>query len=100
VKRHIAPLWLGEFGTLLDDTKDQQWFTSMIAYLGMGVTGINWTYWALNPDSVDTGGILQNDWATVNQNKQDYLNPIEFPLGNIAPSGLFTSSGGGKGDVH
>ncbi len=80
VKKHIAPLWLGEFGTLLDDTKDQQWFTNIVAYLGTGVTGINWTYWALNPDSVDTGGILQNNWATVNQNKQDYLNPIEFPL--------------------
>jgi endoglucanase len=35
----------------------------------------------LNPDSGDTGGILQNDWVTVNQNKQNYLNPIEFPLG-------------------
>jgi aryl-phospho-beta-D-glucosidase BglC (GH1 family) len=80
VKEGIAPLMLGEFGTLLTTTKDQQWFTSIIAYLGNGVTGISWTYWALNPDSVDTGGILQNDWATVNQQKQDYLNPIEFPL--------------------
>jgi endoglucanase len=80
VKDHIAPLWVGEFGTLLDDKTDQQWFSAMTSYLGTGVTGINWTYWALNPDSGDTGGILQNDWYTVNLNKQQYLDPIEFPL--------------------
>ena len=81
VKKGIAPLWLGEFGTQLANMVDQQWLTSIISYLGHGVTGINWAYWALNPDSGDTGGILQNDWVTVNQNKQNYLNPIEFPLG-------------------
>src|SRR6266702_2422993 len=81
VKKGIAPLWLGEFGTQLANMVDQQWLTSIISYLGPGVTGINWAYWALNPDSGDTGGILQNDWVTVNQNKQNYLNPIEFPLG-------------------
>ena len=97
VKQHIAPLWLGEFGTLLDDQTDQQWLTNMITYLGTGVTGINWTYWALNPDSVDTGGILQNDWMTVNQNKQDYLVPIEFPLGIGASPALLSAAGGGKG---
>jgi aryl-phospho-beta-D-glucosidase BglC (GH1 family) len=83
VKEGIAPLWLGEFGTQLATTKDQQWFTSIISYLGTGVTGISWAYWALNPDSGDTGGILQNDWDTINQNKQNYLNPIEFPLGRF-----------------
>src|SRR5215472_3485206 len=80
VKKGIAPLWLGEFGTQLANTVDQQWLTSIISYLGPGVAGINWAYWALNPDSADTGGILQNDWVTVNQNKQDYLTPLEFPL--------------------
>ncbi len=79
-KDHLAPLWLGEFGTTLGTMKDQQWFSAIVNYLGRGVTGINWTYWALNPDSGDTGGILQNDWMTVNQNKQNYLTPIEFPL--------------------
>jgi len=81
VKEGIAPLWLGEFGTQLANTVDQQWFASIISYLGPGVGGINWAYWALNPDSGDTGGILQNDWVTINQNKQNYLTPIEFPLG-------------------
>jgi endoglucanase len=80
VKQHLAPLMLGEFGTTLNDMQDQQWLSTLVNYLGTGVTGISWTYWALNPDSGDTGGILQSDWVTVNQQKQDYLNPLEFPL--------------------
>ncbi len=79
-KQGIAPIMLGEFGTLLSNKKDEQWFSSLVSYLGQGVRGMSWTYWALNPDSGDTGGILQNDWVSVNQNKQDYLTPIEFPL--------------------
>lgn len=77
----IAPVWLGEFGTTLATKIDQEWLTTIVSYLGSGVTGMNWAYWSLNPDSGDTGGILQNDWMTVNQAKQDFLNPIEFPLG-------------------
>jgi endoglucanase len=80
-KDGIAPIWLGEFGTTLATKIDRQWLTTLINYLGSGVTGMSWAYWALNPDSGDTGGILQNDWTTINQDKQDYLNPIEFPLG-------------------
>lgn len=88
VKRHIAPVLLGEFGTLLANQKDQQWLSALVKYLGTGVTGMGWTYWALNPDSGDTGGILQNDWTTVNQQKQDYLTPLEFPLpGGAAGNG-------------
>lgn len=79
-KQNIAPVWLGEFGTLLDDTSDQQWFSTMTSYLGKGATGINWTYWSWNPDSGDTGGILEDDWTTVNTAKQAYLTPIEFSL--------------------
>jgi endoglucanase len=84
-KQHIAPVWLGEFGTLLDDTSDQQWFSTITNYLGKGASGINWTYWSWNPDSGDTGGILENDWITVNTAKQAYLTPIEFALGGGSP---------------
>jgi endoglucanase len=80
-KQGIAPVWLGEFGTTLATTSDKQWFTAITNYLGKGATGMSWTYWCLNPDSGDTGGILNDDWTTVNQAKQAYLTPIEFPLG-------------------
>lgn len=86
-KQNIAPVWVGEFGTLLADTADQQWLSTMTGYLGKGASGISWTYWSWNPNSGDTGGILQNDWLTVNQAKQAYLTPIEFALTGTSGSG-------------
>jgi endoglucanase len=80
-KQGIAPVWVGEFGTRLETTSDQQWFSQLIKYLGTGSGGINWTFWSWNPDSHDTGGILEDGWQTVNQTKQQALNPIQFPLG-------------------
>lgn len=80
IKQNIAPVWLGEFGTRLDTTSDQQWLTALTNYLGKGAQGISWTFWCWNPDSGDTGGILNDDWTTVNQTKQNYLTPIEFSL--------------------
>ena len=46
--------------------------------LAAGQQGISWTYWSWNPNSGDTGGILADDWSTVNQNKVANLTPIEF----------------------
>ena len=79
-KNNVAPVVLGEFGTLLADTSDQQWLGALTNYLGTGVNGISWTYWSWNPDSGDTGGILKDDWQTVNTAKQAYLTPIEYAL--------------------
>ena len=76
-KQNMAPIWLGEFGTKLEDTLARQWLSSLTQYLGQGPTGINWTFWSWNPDSGDTGGILEDDWKTINQSKQAYLAPIQ-----------------------
>ena len=82
-KNKIAPVLLGEFGSRLQTTSDQQWLAALVKYLGKGASGINWTFWCWNPDSSDTGGILNDDWTTVNQTKQDALTSIEFPLGSM-----------------
>lgn len=50
-KNNIAPVWVGEFGTLLQSTSDQQWLAALVKYMGTGVNGINWTFWCLNPNS-------------------------------------------------
>lgn len=83
-KDGIAPVFLGEFGTKLQTVKDRQWFASLVSYLGKGSSGFNWTYWSWNPDSADTGGILNDDWQTVNTQKQDQLNDILFPMNGSA----------------
>lgn len=86
VKDGIAPVWVGEFGTELQTTSDQQWLTALTKYIGTGAKGLSWTFWCWNPDSGDTGGILNNDWTTVNQAKQNYLTPLEFPLTSSSSS--------------
>ena len=92
-KQGIAPVYLGEFGTKLTDPKDAPWFEAITSYLSgdfnndgtsdipAGHKGISWTYWSWNPNSGDTGGILGDDWRSVNQAKLDYLEPIESPFG-------------------
>jgi aryl-phospho-beta-D-glucosidase BglC (GH1 family) len=86
-RQNIAPVWLGEFGSLLQTTSDRQWYQQITSYLASTTStapaagqGISWTWWSWNPDSGDTGGILQDDWTTVNQNKVQGLLPIELSL--------------------
>ncbi|MCE9545409.1 MAG: cellulose binding domain-containing protein, partial [Planctomycetia bacterium] len=103
-RQGTAPVILGEFGSKLATASDQQWFDKMTAYLGgdldgngtndlaSGQQGISWTYWAWNPNSGDTGGILADDWTSVNQSKVAKLTPIEFSFGagNATTTAIFT----------
>ena len=103
-KENIAPVYIGEFGTKLTDPKDAPWLKAITAYLGgdldnngtrdipAGNKGVSWTFWSWNPNSGDTGGILKDDWTSVNQNKLDYLKPIEFDFDSTGGSGPVTSS--------
>jgi len=89
-KQNIAPVYLGEFGSRLTDPKDLAWLTKIKAYLSgdfdangttdiaSGKEGIHWTWWSWNPNSGDTGGILQDDWTSVHQNKVTQLQPLMF----------------------
>jgi endoglucanase len=88
-QQNIAPVLLGEFGSRLDDTSDQQWFSTMLDYLGStsanGANDFSWTWWSWNPNSGDTGGILADDWLTVNTNKDTPLNAIKMPIAAASP---------------
>jgi endoglucanase len=77
---NIAPVLLGEFGVILTSTADSQWFSAITQYLGTDVTGASWLFWCLNPNSADTGGLLLNDWTTVDARKQTMLAPLQEPL--------------------
>ena len=75
----IAPVLLGEFGgrSMGQDTEGV-WQRTLVSFLK--ANGINYTYWAWNADSGDTGGILQDNWTTVNQYKLDVLSAYQWPL--------------------
>jgi len=103
-RQGIAPVLLGEFGSKLATTSDQQWFDKMTAYLAgdldgngtndlaAGQQGVSWTYWSWNPNSGDTGGILTDDWNGVHQNKIAKLTPVQFSFGSgsAATTAVFT----------
>ncbi|WP_309110639.1 cellulase family glycosylhydrolase [Saccharothrix sp.] len=78
-KNNVAPIMMGEFGSTLADPKDKVWLENLMAYTGTGVNGMSFTYWSWNPNSGDTGGIVGDDWTTVNQAKQSILQPYLIP---------------------
>jgi endoglucanase len=78
VKEKIAPVLIGEFGTRLETEKDKQWLSQFQEYVRQNK--ISWTYWSLNPNSGDTGGLLQDDWVTIHQTKQSILRQIQYPF--------------------
>jgi endoglucanase len=98
-KENIAPIMVGEFGSTLANPLDRQWLTSLMSYLGTGAGGMSFTYWAWNPNSGDTGGIVRDDWQTVDQNKQSILQPYLIPPvgGSTSPSTSTSPSGSPSG---
>jgi endoglucanase len=78
-----APILIGEFGTNYETLKDQQWLHALKDYIQE--KGMSWTFWTLNPNSGDTGGILLEDWSTVHEGKQAVLAQIQYPFGALAP---------------
>jgi len=72
-----APVLLGEFGTRLATDSDRKWLDRLTRYLDD--RGLSFTFWSLNPDSGDTGGILQDDWKTVNADKLAAIAPALAP---------------------
>ncbi len=62
--------WGGKYGA--GNAKDKIWQDALTGYLS--AKGIcNSFYWSWNPNSGDTGGILNDDWKTVRQDKVEML---------------------------
>jgi endoglucanase len=75
----IAPVWVGEFGgRSMGQDVEGMWQRTLVVFLS--TYHINYAYWAWNPDSGDTGGILQADWRTVDQTKLGILSVFQAPL--------------------
>jgi aryl-phospho-beta-D-glucosidase BglC (GH1 family) len=92
---NMAAVWRASFGFIMEEKlghvlvgefgiKDQQaqggkagtWFTTFLAHAG---SSYSWTFWCWNPNSGDTGGILQDDWTTVHAWKVNLLKPHMAP---------------------
>lgn len=83
VRKNIAPVLLGEFGTKLETPSDRTWLDALVAYLAN--TKISYAYWSFNPNSGDTGGLVADDWRTPQKAKLAALAPILTPVAAPAP---------------
>ncbi|KAJ3320732.1 hypothetical protein HDV06_005025 [Boothiomyces sp. JEL0866] len=78
LRNNTAPILVGEFGTKLQDSQDSVWLQHLVQYINDN--GASWTFWSWNPESGDTGGLVQYDWVTLETGKDAYLQQIKFPL--------------------
>lgn len=66
-------LCFGEWGGTYKD-QDRVWQDEFAKYLKKH--DLDWFYWCLNPNSGDTGGILKDDWQTVNEDKARLIKSL------------------------
>lgn len=88
---------MGEFGAknVGLDTTEGKWIRQFADYLGKHNT--SWTFWAWNPNSGDSGGVLNDDWTTVHADKMALLTSLitkeAIPhSGTVTPSPTPTSA--------
>ncbi|MFD2840860.1 cellulase family glycosylhydrolase [Populibacterium corticicola] len=72
-KQGIAPLLIGEWGGFMDGGANQKWMTAIRDLIVDH--RLHHTFWVLNPNSGDTGGLLTDDWATWDETKYALLKP-------------------------
>ncbi|HEY9656244.1 MAG TPA: cellulase family glycosylhydrolase [Crinalium sp.] len=93
--RNTAPILIGEFGGRQVDTSSKEgiWQRQLVNFIQQ--KKLSFTYWSWNPNSSDTGGILQDDWRTVDPAKQALLGQLlpvpvfaNLPPTNLSPAHL------------
>jgi aryl-phospho-beta-D-glucosidase BglC (GH1 family) len=78
--KQIAPLLIGEWGGHMDAGRNQAWMTYLRDL--MIKKKIHHTFWCLNPNSGDTGGLIGYDWATWDAAKYGLVKPSLWQLNN------------------
>lgn len=78
-KQGMAPLLMGEFGgRSVGQDLEGTWQRTLMQFLKDN--SISYTYWSWNPNSGDTGGVLKDDWTTIDQAKLDVLAAYSWPM--------------------
>ncbi len=79
VREGIAPVLVGEFGGRRVDSKSKEgvWQRCFVDFIKQKELGF--VYWCWNPNGGDTGGLVKNDWKTVESDKLRFLQKL---LGN------------------
>ena len=69
--KNIAPLLIGEWGGFMDGGDNEKYLNLMSEFIAKN--HINHTFWCINPNSGDTGGLLKDDWATWDDAKYNMM---------------------------
>lgn len=98
-EENISPLLLGEWGGFMDGGDNEKWMTALRDEIV--AERLHHTFWCINPNSGDTGGLVGNDWSTWDEAKYSLLKPALWqssgkfvgldkviPLGGIAGTGI------------
>jgi aryl-phospho-beta-D-glucosidase BglC (GH1 family) len=79
-QNNTAPLLIGEWGGRLgQDARQDQWMTALRDLIVENK--LHQTFWVLNPNSGDTGGLLLDDWKTWDEQKYALLKPALWQHG-------------------
>ena len=79
-KQNIAPILIGEWGGKMDGGDNQKWMGFLADTIVLNK--LNHTFWCVNPNSGDTGGILLDDWTTVDTAKYNLIKPTLWQNGS------------------
>lgn len=94
VTDNTAPLIVGEFGIKenVPGSIADRWMTTFTNYIA--TNNLSYTYWCMNPNSGDTGGILADNWSSINNFKMDYLinAGILYPISPNCVNSLSTET--------
>ncbi len=106
MEQDIAPVLIGEWGGKLKNDNNKAWLT----YLGefLAENKVHHTFWSFNPNSADTGGLMLEDWKTVDEDKYEIVKGALFgkgldhkvPLGGISGDAILAGDVDGNGNVN
>ncbi len=76
VREGIAPVLVGEFGGRQVDSRSKEgiWQRRFVDFIKQKELGF--VYWCWNPNGGDTGGLVKNDWKTVESDKRKLLGRL------------------------
>jgi len=78
--QEIAPLLIGEWGGHMDGGRNQFWMEELRDF--MVEHKVHHTFWCINPNSGDTGGLLLHDFATWDNEKYEMFEKSLWKQGS------------------
>ncbi len=78
-KENKSPLLIGEWGGFLDGGPNEKWMKALRDLIVEN--RIHQTFWCINPNSGDTGGLLLGDWKSWDEEKYALLKPALWQHG-------------------